>query len=67
MGKAYRDMSSHSGGAAAGRTRTRVARPSGVADHEVDQIIAWLRWQGMRWEQIHQLDPGELGRVVDRC
>lgn len=66
MGRTYRYMSSHCGNGAAGTARTRVALQSGVAVHDVDEVIAWLRSQGMRWEQIHQMDPGELERVVDR-
>jgi hypothetical protein len=66
MRRTYRYMSSHVGDGAKGKARTRVGLRSGVADHEVDEVIAWLRPQGMRWEQIHQMDPGELERVLDR-
>lgn len=39
---------------------------SGFADQEVDEVIAWLRSQGMRWGHSDQMDPGGMKRVLDR-
>jgi hypothetical protein len=66
MSDTYRFMSGYRGAVPKDRARSRVALQSGVADHEVDDVIEWLRSRGMAWEQICHLDPGGLKSVLDR-
>jgi hypothetical protein len=66
MSETYRYMSGHGGDDSQSRARSRVALQSGFADHEVDEVIEWLRSRGMAWEHICHMDPGELEHVLDR-